>query len=133
MNLNSQDPDIYKILQAETDRQEYGLEMIASENYEDALGDFTSALDLNSEIVDAFLYRAETFRKMGEHLKARLDLNAALALDSNHPDVLFESGANFRMLNNDEKALLEWEKLIAKYPNSHWQKLAEENIALIGQ
>lgn len=112
---------------------ERGLVQVASENYDDALNDFASALELNSQTVDAYLYRAETFRKMSEHLKARLDLNAALTLEPNHPDVLFESGVNYRMLNNDEKALQEWERLIAKYPNSHWQKLARENITLIGQ
>jgi|TARA_R110002096_G_scaffold257381_1_gene450718 tetratricopeptide (TPR) repeat protein len=112
---------------------ERGLVQVASENYEDALSDFTKALELNSEMIDAYLYRAETFRKINEHLKARLDLNAALVLKPSHPDVLFESGVNYRMLNNDEKALQEWEKLIAKYPNSHWQNLVQENISLIGQ
>lgn len=33
MNLKEADPQIYKIIQQETERQEYGLEMIASENY----------------------------------------------------------------------------------------------------
>ncbi len=31
--LEKQDPEIYKLIRQETDRQEYGLEMIASENY----------------------------------------------------------------------------------------------------
>jgi len=33
MNLESQDPELFRHLQSEADRQEYGLEMIASENY----------------------------------------------------------------------------------------------------
>ena len=33
MSLKHQDPELFKILQSEEDRQEYGLEMIASENY----------------------------------------------------------------------------------------------------
>ncbi len=33
MFLEKQDPEIAKSLALETDRQEYGLEMIASENY----------------------------------------------------------------------------------------------------
>ena len=122
-----------------------GLAWHSDENYDKAYNALNSAivgLDVgseygyelyNSEMIDAYLYRAETFRKINEHLKARLDLNAALVLKPSHPDVLFESGVNYRMLNNDEKALQEWEKLIAKYPNSHWQNLVQENISLIGQ
>jgi len=111
---------------------ERGLVQVAAKNYDDALKDYAFALELNPEKVDAYLYRAETFREIKDHLKARLDLNAALNIDPNHPDILFESGVNYRMLKNDEKALVEWEKLIEKYPNSHYQKLAQENIALIG-
>jgi tetratricopeptide (TPR) repeat protein len=112
---------------------ERGLVQVSSEKFENAVEDFASALAINPEKVDAFLFRAETFRKLKQHLKARLDLNAALILEPDHPDVLFESGVNYRMLRNDKKALSEWEKLIAKYPDSHWQKLAKDNISLIGK
>ncbi len=112
---------------------ERGLVQFSLEDYDSAVADFTSALDINAEKIDAFLYRAESFRKLKEHIKARLDLNAALAIEPNQPDLLFESGVNYRMQRNDEKALSEWEKLIAKYPDTHWQKLAEDNIKLIGQ
>jgi len=112
---------------------ERGLVQVSAENFENAAEDFASALEINSEKVDAFLFRAETFRKLKQHLKARLDLNAALILEPDHPDVLFESGVNYRMLSNDEKALTEWEKLIAKYPDTHWQKLAKDNISLISK
>ncbi len=112
---------------------ERGLVQYAMQDFKNAAQDFTSALDLDAERIEAFLYRAESFRKMGEHVKARLDLNAALAIDPQQPDVLFESGVNYRMQRNDEKALQEWEKLIALYPDSYWQKLAEDNIDLITQ
>ena len=83
--------------------------------------------------MDAFLFRAESYRQLNQHLKARLDLNAALSLEPDNPDVLFESGVNYRMQHNDEKALVEWEKLIKKYPDTYWQKLVEDNIGLIGK
>lgn len=110
-----------------------GLVLVSSEKYQNAVEDFQRALEINDERIDAYLFRAETYRKMGEHLKARLDINVALSLKPNHPDVLFESGINYRMQHNDEKAMVEWEKLIKDYPNSYWQELAEENIKLIGQ
>ncbi len=112
---------------------ERGQVQYSLQDYENAALDFTSALDLNSEKIDAYLYRAESFRKMGEHLKARLDLNAALAIEPQQPDLLFESGVNYRMQRNDEKALQEWEKLISLYPESDWRKLAQDNIDLITQ
>ena len=112
---------------------ERGLIHVSSNKYEDALDDFTKALELRPEVVDAYLYRAETFRKLSNHQKARMDLDAALILDPNQPDILFESGINYRMLKNDEQALKEWEKLIIKHPDSNWYKLAQENIRLIDQ
>lgn len=112
---------------------ERGLVLVSLEKYQNAIEDFQRALELNDEKVDAYLFRAETYRKMGEHLKARLDLNVALALEPKHPEALFESGVNYRMQHNDEKALVEWEKLIKAYPNSYWQELAEKNINLIGR
>jgi tetratricopeptide (TPR) repeat protein len=112
---------------------ERGLVQHEMGDFKNAVQDFTSALDLNSEKFDAFLYRAESFRKLGEHIKARLDLNAALSINPGQPDVLFESGVNYRMQRNDEKALQEWEKLISLYPDSYWQKLVQDNINLISQ
>lgn len=98
-----------------------------------AVEDYTRALEIDGEKVDGFLYRARAYRKLKEHLKARLDLNVALAIEPHHPDVLFESGINYRMLGEDKKARAEWEKLIEAYPNSNWQQLAEQNINLIDQ
>ncbi len=124
-----------------TEHQQYGYDIYIERglvqhemgDFKNAVQDFSSALDLNAEKIDAFLYRAESFRKLGEHIKARLDLNAALGINPSQPDVLFESGVNYRMQRNDEKALQEWEKLISLYPDSYWQKLAEDNIKLISQ
>ncbi|MCC3861473.1 tetratricopeptide repeat protein [Pseudemcibacter aquimaris] len=110
---------------------ERGLLQADREEYQSAVEDFANALKINYERIDAFLYRAETFRKMGEHVKARLDLNEALILEPNHPDILFESGANYRMLNQDAKARVEWRKIIEKYPETDLQKLAEDNLKLI--
>ena len=110
-----------------------GLVQISTEKYENAAQDFSQALEINSAKADAFLFRAESYRQLNEHLKARLDLNAALSLEPDNPDVLFESGVNYRMQHNDEKALVEWERLVQKYPDTYWQKLVEDNIRLIGK
>lgn len=110
---------------------ERGLLQVAREEYQSAVEDFTNCFKINYERYEAFLYRAETFRAMGEHVKARLDLNEALALEPNHPDVLFESGANYRMLRQDAKARVEWRKIIEKYPGTDIQQLAEENLKLM--
>jgi len=97
----------------------------------DAINNFTLALDINSTKIDAFLYRAESYRKIKQHLKARLDLNAALAIEPNHPDLLFESGVNYRLQRRNLEARRDWSKLIEKHPGTKWQTLAEDNINLI--
>lgn len=110
---------------------ERGTVQIDREDFQSALDDFSYALELDAERIEAFLYRAETYRKMNEHLKARLDLNQGLSIKPNQPDLLFESGVNYRMLREDMKAKKEWQKLIDKFPNSEWQKLVEDNLKLI--
>lgn len=110
---------------------ERALVQLGREEYQSAVSDLTRALEITSEKVDAFLYRAETFRKMGEHFKARLDINEGLLISPNQPDLLFESGINYRMLRENEKAREEWQQLIKNYPDTEWQKLAEDNIKLI--
>ncbi|MDA7568976.1 tetratricopeptide repeat protein [Emcibacteraceae bacterium] len=110
---------------------ERGTVQIDREDFQSALDDFSYALELDEERIEAFLYRAETYRKMNEHLKARLDLNQGLSIKPNQPDLLFESGINYRMLREDMKAKKEWQKLIDKFPDSDWQKLAEDNMKLI--
>lgn len=110
---------------------ERALVQLAREEYQRAVDDLTIALGINAEKIDAFLFRAEAFRKMGEHFKARLDLNEGLHISPNQPDLLFESAVNYRMLRDNEKARLEWQKLIDKHPGTDWQKLAEDNINLI--
>lgn len=110
---------------------ERGIVQIDRKNYQSAIDDFSYALELDEERIEAFLYRAETFRKMNQHLEARLDINQGLSINPNHPDLIFESGVNYRMLREDMKAKNEWQKLIDQFPDSHWQKLAEDNIKLI--
>ena len=110
---------------------ERGLVQLDRGEFQSAIDDYSYALELDEERIDAFLYRAEVFRKMKEHLKARLDINQGLSIDPGQPDLLFESGINYRMLGEDEKAKNEWQKLIDRFPDSDWQKLAEDNIKLI--
>ena len=110
---------------------ERGLVQLDRGEHQDAINDFGYALELNEERTDAFLYRAETYRKMNDHLKSRLDLNQGLSIDPMQPDLIFESGVNYRMLKQDLKAKNEWQKLIDNYPDSKWKKLAEDNIKLI--
>ncbi|MDG1707473.1 MAG: tetratricopeptide repeat protein [Emcibacteraceae bacterium] len=110
---------------------ERALVQLSREEYLSAVDDLNQALGINADKVDAFLFRAEAFRKMGEHVKARLDINEGLIISPNQPDLIFESGVNYRMLRDNEKARNEWQKLIEQYPGTHWQKLAEDNIELI--
>jgi tetratricopeptide (TPR) repeat protein len=110
---------------------ERALVQLSREEYQSAVDDFTNALGVNADKVDAFLFRAEAFRKLGEHVKARLDINEGLMISPNQPDLIFESGVNYRMMRDNNKARNEWQKLIEKHPGTEWQKLAEDNIELI--
>lgn len=109
-----------------------GLTQFLKNDHLSAIEDYSRALEINERKIDAFLYRAEAYRKLSEHIKARLDLNEALNLEPFQPDLLFESGINYRMQSKDEQARAEWEKLLENYPATLWEQLAKDNIKLLG-
>jgi tetratricopeptide (TPR) repeat protein len=112
---------------------ERGIVLDLKKDYRNAVDDFTRAMELKQENIDGFIYRAKSFRKMHAFTEARLDLKVALEMDAYNPGALFESGIVFRLQNKKSDARFEWLKLIDKHPNTHWQKLAEDNIDLMDQ
>jgi len=112
---------------------ERGLIQVLRGDQLNAIEDFTRALELNQEKIDAFVYRAKAYRKIKSYTKARLDLKMALGIETNNPEALFESGAVYRLENKNDEAKAEWQKLKEKYPDTAWQKLAEDNLELMVQ
>jgi Tfp pilus assembly protein PilF len=66
-------------------------------DYAGAIVDFTVCIDLNSDNIDAYLYRALTNQKAGHSLAATKDYNSARQLNSVQT-LAFITGNMFRKL-----------------------------------
>lgn len=86
-------------------------------NVQEAIDDFSSAIDLDSQQVEYYWRRAILYGEGGEYDKAIADYDKAIALDNNN-DVLWRNRAIEALSSKRyKKALHDLEKLIKRYPN----------------
>lgn len=100
----------------------------ALENYDEAMLDYTKALQLNDKMTDAYYNRARIIltRKDIENpdiSKAVKDLEHALELDDKFVDALYAMAAAQKKLENYHSALEYLEKLLQTNRRLYMQKL----------
>lgn len=105
----------------------------ALEKYDDALLDYTKALNYNEKMTDAYYNRAKILleRKDIENPdinRAISDLEKALELDSNFIDALFAMAAAQKKLENYNEALKYLDKLLDLQPDSIHAKALKKLI-----
>lgn len=94
----------------------------ALENYDEAILDYTKALQINDKMTDAYYNRAKILlsRKDIENPdinRAIADLEKALELDPNFVDALYAMGAAQKKVENYHKALESLNKAIELQPD----------------
>jgi tetratricopeptide (TPR) repeat protein len=82
-----------------------GYTYIRLERYEDALSDFTHAIDLDSGNAIHFLSRSIAHYRLGHHEEAFADSNRAIELDPNNASAYVTRGNTYGYLNRFEEAL----------------------------
>lgn len=95
----------------------------ALENYDEAMLDYTKAIQLNEEMTDAYYNRARitlSRKDIGnpDVNKAVADLEKALELDDKFVDALFAMAAAYKKLGDYHKALEYLEKLLEIEPDA---------------
>jgi len=105
----------------------------AIENYNEAMLDYTKALQLNPKMTDAYYNRARITlsRKDIENPdvnKAVLDLEKALELDEKFVDALYAMAAAHKKLGNYHKSLEYIEKLLQIEPDAVHAKALKKLI-----
>src|SRR5262249_880383 len=68
--------------------KEKQLKALKAFHYQEAVRDYTQALTLESEYLDAYTGRALAYRSLGKRDLALNDLNQALHIDERHPPAL---------------------------------------------
>jgi tetratricopeptide (TPR) repeat protein len=94
-------------------------EVLASAGeYWEAIDDFSQALDRDSSIPDALVFRAAAYRLLGVADLAADDIARALTLDPNNPDALTELGMVRKDMGDPNGARQAWLTAIDAAPGS---------------
>ncbi|MFN3231384.1 MAG: hypothetical protein ACE363_04405 [Alphaproteobacteria bacterium] len=93
-----------------------------------AVDDLTDALELGGPRPDVLTYRAAAQRALGAVVKAREDVDAALALNPDYYEALFERGHLNHQVGNDDAAIVDWLQVTYIAPDTPAALAAEANI-----
>ena len=85
-----------------------GTNYLEKKRYDEALGEFDQAVDINPESAEAFKGRADAYHFAGEGEKAVADYNEAVNLGLTDAEI-------YRRRGSDQKSLLNFDKAIADY------------------
>jgi tetratricopeptide (TPR) repeat protein len=85
-----------------------GLIYSAQQRYEDAVADFTAAIQLNPQDADAYSMRGAVYRDLGRYSEAVSDLTQAIQLDPQSLQSYVMRGNVYHHLHQDEQAMLDY-------------------------
>ena len=105
----------------------------ALENFDDAILDYTKALQLNDKMTDAYYNRAKILLSRKDIASPDLDraisdLEKALDLDPNFADALYAMGAAQKKVENYHKALEYLNRLLKLQPDHIFAKALQKLI-----
>jgi len=82
-----------------------GNEFMTRGNYNDALQQFTKAVELQPNNAVPYIKRADAYEMLGDYEKATEDLDRAVIFDKNDADAFYRAGKMYYKIGNFEKAL----------------------------
>ena len=109
-----------------------GKDFVASGNYEDAIIQFTKAIEENAEYTEAYLARADAYEKAGKKAEAASDYKRATAFENKDESIYYNAGRLYYDLEQYEEAIPMLVKVTAldkKHVNAYKYKM-ESYIAL---
>ncbi len=109
IELNGDDPEL---------RIDRGEALARAGEYWDAIDDFSAALDLRPDHIDALIFRAAAYRLLEVDDLARDDIDRALAADPDNPEALVELGAIHARAGAFDAARETWLRVLAIAPGS---------------
>jgi|WetSurSiteA1Bulk_404760.scaffolds.fasta_scaffold02112_3 tetratricopeptide (TPR) repeat protein len=109
-----------------------GLTFVKAGNHQDAIDQFTKALDLDPEYVDAYIERARSYEANGDIEKAAADMKRTLAFDQKNPELFYDAARLNYSLGHYQSALdlVTHCTLLDKKSDAAFRLLAQILIAL---
>ncbi len=84
----------------------------SSQNIQNAIKDFSSAIDLEPKDIDSYNLRASTYLMLGNTEKASADFDKALSIDPNNADAYLNKANAFLKIKEYDKAIEAYTKVI---------------------
>lgn len=105
----------------------------ALENYDEAMLDYTKALQINPKMTDAYYNRARIILSRKDlqnpdYQKAIADLEKAIELDENFVDALYAIATAYKKIEDYHKCLVYLEKLLQIQPDAIYAKALKKLI-----
>ena len=116
--------------QAESAQEHYaqGKALLQSGQWEQAILEFTKAIDLDPDYREAYSERAYAYYQKGEYDKALSDSNKIIELNPEDPFAYFNRGIAYKALGKKAEALADFEKCIELSPNSPYAQSAKQEL-----
>ena len=89
-----------------------GEDFVEAENYEDAIEQFTKAIELESDFEDAYLERAKAKEKISKLAEAAEDYNRLTAIDPKESEYFYNEGRLYAQLEKFQESILPLSKAI---------------------
>ena len=87
--------------------------------HDEAIADYTFAIEMDSTVVLAFNNRGNAYARMADYGRALLDYNKAIALDSTYADAYLNRGYAYSIIGNVERALRDIGRAAQLDPSSY--------------
>ncbi len=104
------------------------ISLASTARYWEAIDDLNRALDVDSQRVDALIFRASAYRRLDTLVLAEEDIGRALAIAPNHPEALLERGNIRRLMGDRAGARKDWLKVIETGPAAPEAAAARLNL-----
>jgi len=85
--------------------------------YEQAIEDFSKAIELNPDDAEAYYNRGLAYAKLNEHEQAIEDYGKAIKLNPNYAEAYNNRGVAYAKLNEHEQAIKDYDETIKLNPN----------------
>jgi tetratricopeptide (TPR) repeat protein len=86
-------------------------------NYEDAIEQYTKAIDLDPDLERAYINRAQVYAQMGDHELAARDFDRAQVFNKNDHELYYLSGKEWHLQGNNQIALAKINQAIMRKGN----------------
>ena len=90
--------------------------------------EFTQALSLDSEYVDAYYYRGRSYRSLDRYEEAIADFEKAIELDPGHADAYYYRGRSYKSLDDSDRARADFETILRLDMDDNLEELARAQL-----